>query len=120
MIDADNLNDGMTDEELENFYENMVKKDFSKHITHAERVTEFVAWAREQLIKRAGMNDGFFPRATIADRNGGWDIDTPLLKKIADTTEEMHQDFKVDMESVELVLLSLEQLGWKVEAPNVD
>lgn len=66
------------------------------------------------------MNDGFFPRASDADRNVGWDIDTSLLKKIADTTEEMNPYFKVDMESVESVLLSLEQLGWKVEATNLE
>jgi len=66
------------------------------------------------------MSDGFFPRATAEDRKVGWDIDTQLLKQIANTTNEMEPDFKVDMEGVELVLLSLEQLGWKVATPTIN
>jgi len=52
-IDSGDLNEDMSDEDLKTFYEEMVEEDFSQRITpYAERTTEFVVWAREQLTKR--------------------------------------------------------------------
>jgi hypothetical protein len=53
-ISADELDDEMTDEQLIEFYEDAVQADFEERISPgAERVDEFVAWAREQLAARS-------------------------------------------------------------------
>lgn len=56
--------------------------------------------------------DGFFPRADEDGRKGGWTIDVRLLQRLAKSTSEMDEAFRCTPEEVEVVLLSLEQLGW--------
>lgn len=54
-IHAGDLEDDMTDEQLIEMYEAEIQQHFEEHISpSAERVDEFVAWARDQLQKRAG------------------------------------------------------------------
>ena len=53
-IDASELEDDMDEEGLIEFYEQEVENHFQEHVhPDAERVDEFVAWAREQLAARA-------------------------------------------------------------------
>ena len=53
-INAADLEDDMDDAALERFYADAVYEDFQQRITpESERNEEFVAWAREQLAKRA-------------------------------------------------------------------
>jgi hypothetical protein len=52
-IDADGIEDDITDEELIEYYEDAIQQHFEENVTPgAERVYEFVSWAREQLAKR--------------------------------------------------------------------
>lgn len=52
-IISDELEDDMDEESLIAFYEDAVQSHFEQNVTPgAERVDEFVAWAREQLAKR--------------------------------------------------------------------
>ena len=52
-IDDDGIEDDMTDEEMIEYYENAIQEHFEKNVTPgAERVDEFVSWAREQLANR--------------------------------------------------------------------
>lgn len=47
------LEDDMTDDQLERLYEEAVEESFAQNITpYPERVDEFIAWAREQLAAR--------------------------------------------------------------------
>ena len=81
------------------------------------RIAEFPARSNAQKrrwAKAQKETSGFFPRCTCAHRRAGWDIDVDLLFKISHITYEMNPDFPVDVEHVELVLLALEQEGWKV------
>jgi len=53
-IDADDLKDDMSDEELEHFYEQAVHIDFQQRITPcSQRTSEFVEWAKQQLAERS-------------------------------------------------------------------
>ena len=52
-IDALDLEEGMDDEALREFYFDSVQGHFEQRVTPGpERVDEFVAWAKEQLSKR--------------------------------------------------------------------
>jgi hypothetical protein len=52
-IDADGIEDDMTDKELIAYYEDAIQQHFEENVTPgADRVDEFVSWAREQLEKR--------------------------------------------------------------------
>ena len=52
-INASELNDDMTDDDLVDFYHDAIDQHFAENVTPgAERVDEFVSWAREQLEKR--------------------------------------------------------------------
>lgn len=52
-ISADELESDMTDDDLEQFYEDAVSEDFQRRISpNSERVDAFIAWAREQIAKR--------------------------------------------------------------------
>lgn len=54
-ISADDLEDDMTEEQLVEFYESSVQDHYDEHVfPGAERVDEFVAWARAQLAAREG------------------------------------------------------------------
>ncbi len=54
-IHAGDIEDDMTDAQLVEMYEGEIQQHFEDRISpSAERVDEFVAWAREQLQKRAG------------------------------------------------------------------
>lgn len=57
-IFSDDLEEDMTDDELVEFYENEIQNHFYERISPgAERVDEFVAWARDQLAKRGANNE---------------------------------------------------------------
>jgi hypothetical protein len=48
------LEDGMTDTDLENAYEQAVQDHFEQHITpEPDRLDEFKAWARKELLERS-------------------------------------------------------------------
>lgn len=54
-IDADDLDDDMTDEELLELHEEFARAAFQQLITfRATNSKEFIAWAREQLTARKG------------------------------------------------------------------
>lgn len=54
IIGADDLNDDMTDEQLMEFYESSVQDHYNEKVSPgAERIDEFVAWARTQLANRS-------------------------------------------------------------------
>lgn len=55
-ISAEDLEDDMTTEEqLVEFYEGAVQDHYDEHVSPgAERVDEFVSWARAQLAAREG------------------------------------------------------------------
>ena len=53
-IDAGDLEDDMTDDELESLYHEKCEEDMRQKIgCGPNRIDEFVAWAREQLNERA-------------------------------------------------------------------
>lgn len=53
-IRASDLEDDMDDEALERFYEEAVQGDFEQRICpDSERVSEFIAWAKEHLAERS-------------------------------------------------------------------
>lgn len=48
------LEDGMTDDDLERLYEEEAQAHFEQHIIpNVSRVAEFIAWARERLAARS-------------------------------------------------------------------
>lgn len=52
-IKAEDIDDGMTDGELETLYEDMCEEHMQQHIVCAtSRVDEFVEWARAMLAAR--------------------------------------------------------------------
>lgn len=54
-ICADDLEEDMTDDELVEFYEDEIQRHYEENVSPgAERVDEFVSWAREQLARRGG------------------------------------------------------------------
>lgn len=55
-IDAGDIEDDATDDELIRFYEDSIQDHFEKNISPGiQRTDEFVSWAREQLAKRGGV-----------------------------------------------------------------
>ena len=52
-IHADDLDDDMTDEELQNFFHESMQEHFEQTVSpYAKNSDDFVAWAREQLEER--------------------------------------------------------------------
>jgi hypothetical protein len=52
-VHAGDLEDDMTDEDLERLYEEEAQAHFEQHIApNVSRVAEFVAWARAQIANR--------------------------------------------------------------------
>lgn len=52
-IDADDLDDDMTDDEIAELYDNSARDAFEQEVTYyTNNGDEFLAWAREQLAAR--------------------------------------------------------------------
>ena len=53
-IDASDLEEDMTDADIEEFYHEAIQDHFEQHVSPgAERVVEFIAWAKAQLSSRS-------------------------------------------------------------------
>lgn len=57
-IDADDLDDDMTDDEIVELYETTAREAFEQEVTwYAKDGDEFLAWAREQLAARRKVDE---------------------------------------------------------------